>query len=199
MEHAYLFRPKPWQKTALACFYCSVGASLTIVSQLLEVQSLQSILLWYDFCGLYRHLLAEINKSHPYGYGIVFDAQFKNNCTLMQFMYVLMQFSAKHERTSTISSCKQSPIFCVSFWRPETWTNWFRGLIRQSRKLPSRRLWVELVSCYAHMRMIAYVSKFSLCKTFVEIFSWQKFPWNSMRLFLSMHLKSYLNWFLGTW
>ena len=39
-------------------------------------------------------------------YGIVFDVQFKNNCALTQFTYVLMQFSPKHERTSTISSYK---------------------------------------------------------------------------------------------
>ena len=37
----------------------------------------------------------------------------------MQFMYVVMQFSPKCEQMSTISSCKQSPIFCVTFWRPK--------------------------------------------------------------------------------
>ena len=30
-------------------------------------------------------------------------------------MYVLMQFSLKHEQTSTISSCKQSPISALIF------------------------------------------------------------------------------------
>ena len=33
----------------------------------------------------------------------------------MHFMYVVTQFSLKREQTSTISSCKQNPIFCISF------------------------------------------------------------------------------------
>ena len=32
------------------------------------------------------------------GYGIVFDAQFINDCARTQFTYVLMRFSQKHER-----------------------------------------------------------------------------------------------------
>ena len=39
--------------------------------------------------------------------GIVFDAQFINDCAWTQFTYVLMRFSLKREQTSTISSCKQ--------------------------------------------------------------------------------------------
>ena len=41
-----------------------------------------------------------------YSYGIVFNSQFIN-CALMQFTYVLMQISPKHEWTLTISRCKQ--------------------------------------------------------------------------------------------
>ena len=41
------------------------------------------------------------------GYGIVFDAQFINNCTLTQFTYALKQSSLKHELMSTISSCNK--------------------------------------------------------------------------------------------
>ena len=33
-----LVGPKAWQKTALAWFYCSVGVSLMITSQLLKVE-----------------------------------------------------------------------------------------------------------------------------------------------------------------
>ena len=39
MACARLLGQKPWQKTALACFYCSVVVSLTIISWLFEVQS----------------------------------------------------------------------------------------------------------------------------------------------------------------
>ena len=33
---------------------------------------------------------------------------------------------SKREQTSTISRCKQIQIFCISFWRLETRTNWLR-------------------------------------------------------------------------
>ena len=51
---------------------------------------------------------------------------------------------------------------------------------RQSHKLPSRKLWVELVSCSAHMYARANVLKFSLCKKMTEkVFAnsmhWHKF------------------------
>ena len=46
----------------LAWFYCSVGASLTIVSRILEVQSSKISLLCYHYTIKYR---PEINKSHP--------------------------------------------------------------------------------------------------------------------------------------
>ena len=56
----------------------------------------------------------------------------------------------------------------------------------QLPKLPSRKLWVELMSCSAHMYAHTNVSKFSLCKKLMEkispwhalakIFSCQKFP-----------------------
>ena len=45
------------------------------------------------------------------GYGIVFDAQFINDCAHTQFTYVLMQFSQKRERMSTISRSKQKSEF----------------------------------------------------------------------------------------
>ena len=50
----------------------------------------------------------------------------------------------------------------------------------QSHELPSRKLWVELVSCSAHMYARANVLKFSLCKKITEkIFAnsmhWHKF------------------------
>ena len=41
------------------------------------------------------------------GYGIVFDAQFINDCARTQFTYVLMRFSQKRERMSTISKSKR--------------------------------------------------------------------------------------------
>ena len=48
-----------WQKTILALFYCKVGASLTIVSRLLEVQSSKISLLCCNFCGLHRQVSAQ--------------------------------------------------------------------------------------------------------------------------------------------
>ena len=52
-----------------------------------------------------RHALVSnpvyVSSSTIDGYGIVFDAQFINNCALM---HVLMQFCPKHEQTSTIST-----------------------------------------------------------------------------------------------
>ena len=53
-------------------------------------------------------MLIRFYLQHPTeGYGIVFDVQFINDCVWTQFTYVLMRFSRKRERTSTISSCKQ--------------------------------------------------------------------------------------------
>ena len=47
-----------WQRTVLVWFYCSMGASMTTVSQLLKVQS---TILWIN---LYRQVsVLNINKS----------------------------------------------------------------------------------------------------------------------------------------
>ena len=49
------------------------------------------------------------------GYSLVFDAQFINNCALMEFQYALMQFIPKCKQTLIISTFKQSPSFCINF------------------------------------------------------------------------------------